>query len=170
MLFIIFILIFQYTVEQLECLAQWKDGSLHYLMGRLQYQGATSDEDRYRCFVYEKIQAPPSSAALSPAVVLMPSATSTAVAPPPERHRITILVAQSGDATCSGLTSPNEGSRTLRLTKGIYFYFIYFFKFFIYPTRKRNQKRQNDGSIEMSVYMQQQFILISIPPLSPCFR
>jgi hypothetical protein len=93
-------------------LAQWKDGSLRYLMGRLQHQGATSDEDRYRCFVYEKIQPPPSSSLLLPGGSGSPPA-------PAERHRpVTILLAQSGDATCSGLTSPTEGSRTLKLTKG----------------------------------------------------
>ncbi|KAI9551902.1 hypothetical protein GHT06_022237 [Daphnia sinensis] len=102
--------------EQLECLAQWKDGSLRYLMGRLQHQGATSDEDRYRCFVYEKIQAPSSSQSSSSSLTLPagsgPASGST------ERHRpVTILLAQSGDATCSGLTSPTEGSRTLKLTK-----------------------------------------------------
>jgi hypothetical protein len=94
-------------------LAQWKDGSLRYLMGRLQHQGATSDEDRYRCFVYEKIQPPPSSSSL-----LLPGGSGSPPAPA-ERHRpVTILLAQSGDATCSGLTSPTEGSRTLKLTKG----------------------------------------------------
>lgn len=84
------------TEEQLECLATWKEGSLRYLMGRVQHQGAISDEDRYRCFVYEKLASSNAS----------------------ERHRTTILLAQSGDASCSGLTSPTEGSRTLRLTKG----------------------------------------------------
>jgi hypothetical protein len=94
-------------------LAQWKDGSLRYLMGRLQHQGATSDEDRYRCFVYEKIQPPPSSSSL------LLSGGSGSPPAPAERHRpVTILLAQSGDATCSGLTSPTEGSRTLKLTKG----------------------------------------------------
>jgi hypothetical protein len=47
--------------------------------------------------------------------LLLPGGTSA----PAERHRsVTILLAQSGDATCSGLTSPTEGSRTLKLTKG----------------------------------------------------
>ena len=89
------------TEEQLECLATWKEGSLRYLMGRVHQPGAIgSDEDSYRCFVYEKLQ---------------PASSSTAS----ERHRTTFLLAQSGDASCSGLTSPTEGSRTLRLTKGI---------------------------------------------------
>jgi hypothetical protein len=84
-------------------------------MGRLQHQGATSDEDRYRCFVYEKIQPPPSSSLSS---LLLPGGSGSPPAPA-ERHRpVTILLAQSGDATCSGLTSPTEGSRTLKLTKG----------------------------------------------------
>lgn len=122
------------TEEQLECLAQWKEGSLRYLMGRLQHQGATSDEDRYRCFVYEKVNAPlppPSSSSLSP---LVNSAAGVTV----DRHRQTILLAQSGDASCSGLTSPTEGSRTLKLTKGTHPNLIsvnlVFFKIFRSPS------------------------------------
>jgi len=46
----------------LECLAAWKDGSLRYLMGRVQHQGATSDEVRLN-----------------------------AIAPGPIRHDLTIL-------------------------------------------------------------------------------
>lgn len=99
-----------FTEEQLECLANWKDGSLRYMMGRVQHVGATSDEDRYRCFVYEKIQSGSNSAG---------SAASQSSSGTTDRHRNTILLAQSGDATCSGLTSPTEGSRTLKLTKGI---------------------------------------------------
>ncbi|KAH9642885.1 hypothetical protein HF086_005167 [Spodoptera exigua] len=42
------------TVEELECLATWKEGSLRFLVGKLHHNHATSNEDRYRCFVYEK--------------------------------------------------------------------------------------------------------------------
>ena len=105
--------------EQLECLAQWKDGSLRYLMGRLQHQGATSDEDRYRCFVYEKIQPPPPSTSSSLSPLLLPSTSSSTSAGERHNRQPTFLLAQSGDATCSGLTSPTEGSRTLKLTKGM---------------------------------------------------
>lgn len=73
------------------CLAHWKDGSTRYLVGQLQHKMATSDEDRYRCFVWER--------------------RSTKI-------RQGYDVAQSGDATCNGLLSPTEGSRTMRLTKG----------------------------------------------------
>lgn len=41
-------------VEELECLATWKEGSLRFLVGKLHHNHATSNEDRYRCFVYEK--------------------------------------------------------------------------------------------------------------------
>lgn len=40
------------TVETLTCLALWRDGSMKYMMGKLEHQMATSDEDRYRCFVW----------------------------------------------------------------------------------------------------------------------
>jgi len=52
---------------------------------------ATTDEDRYRCFVYERNA---------------------------HDHPVTFRVAQSGDATCNGLLSATEGSRTMKLTKG----------------------------------------------------
>uniref|UniRef100_A0A1B6EC96 Ig-like domain-containing protein n=1 Tax=Clastoptera arizonana TaxID=38151 RepID=A0A1B6EC96_9HEMI len=80
------------TVEELVCLAWWKDGSTKYLVGQLQHKMATSDEDRYRCFVYEMKYSN-------------------------HGKGISYDVAQSGDATCSGLLSPTEGSRTMKLTK-----------------------------------------------------
>ncbi|XP_046980658.1 uncharacterized protein LOC124545759 [Schistocerca americana] len=78
------------TVEELVCLATWKEGSTRYLVGKLYHKTATTDEDRYRCFVYDRSQR--------------------------DGH-VTYNVAQSGDATCSGLLSATEGSRTMSLTK-----------------------------------------------------
>ncbi|BES94592.1 Hypothetical protein NTJ_07401 [Nesidiocoris tenuis] len=75
------------AVEELECLGTWKDSAMHYLVGRLHHKIATTDEERYRCFVYHK----------------------------PENHFYE--VAQSGEATCSGMVSPVEGSRTFKLTR-----------------------------------------------------
>lgn len=43
-------------VEELTCLATWKDGNARYLVGLVTHHHATSNEERYRCFVYEKIQ------------------------------------------------------------------------------------------------------------------
>ncbi|KAL1139757.1 hypothetical protein AAG570_006734 [Ranatra chinensis] len=74
------------SVEELECLATWRDSSINYLVGRLHHKMATTDEEMYRCFVYEK-------------------------------HDQRYLVAQSGEATCSGMTSALEGSRVIRLTR-----------------------------------------------------
>ncbi|EZA48163.1 hypothetical protein X777_14048, partial [Ooceraea biroi] len=82
------------AVEELECLATWKEGSSRYLVGRLHHGHASSNEDRYRCFVYEK-------------------AGGQTVQGSAEVYR----VAQSGDATCNGLFSPMEGSRTMTLRK-----------------------------------------------------
>ncbi|XP_066994092.2 uncharacterized protein [Anabrus simplex] len=81
------------AVEELVCLAAWKDGSTRYLVGKLHHSMAHTDEDRYRCFVFERI-------------------SSTGV----DTHT-RYNVAQSGDATCNGLLSATEGSRTMRLTK-----------------------------------------------------
>lgn len=83
-------LYFYFPVEELECLATWKDGSTRYLVGKLYHKMATSDEDRYRCFVYDQQHQ--------------------------HSHHQVYQVAQSGDATCNGLPSALEGSRTMKLT------------------------------------------------------
>lgn len=88
------------TVEELECLATWKEGSLRFLVGKLHHNHATSNEDRYRCFVYEKTNA-----------------TGTMKELPVPPSGIEYRVAQSGDATCNGLFSATEGSRTMALKR-----------------------------------------------------
>jgi hypothetical protein len=82
-------------VEELQCLATWKEGSSRYLVGKVHHNHATSNEDRFRCFVYEKA-----------------SAASEAL------DGVDYRVAQSGDATCNGLFSATEGSRTMILKRG----------------------------------------------------
>lgn len=67
------------TVEELTCLATWKDGNSRYLVGLVSHHHATSNEERYRCFVYEKIAGGSKEAEYK--------------------------LAQSGDATCNGLDS-----------------------------------------------------------------
>lgn len=86
------------TVEELECLAAWKEGSLRFLVGKLHHNHATSNEDRYRCFVYEKTN----------------SISSASVK---DGDDVEYRVAQSGDATCNGLFSATEGSRTMALKR-----------------------------------------------------
>ncbi|XP_066144281.1 uncharacterized protein [Euwallacea fornicatus] len=79
-------------VEELICLATWKEGSTKYLIGKIAQgnrRSLTSDEDQYRCFIYQRGK---------------------------EDGKIVYNIAQSGDATCSGLQSPTEGSRTMKLT------------------------------------------------------
>ena len=78
--------------EQLECQARWRDGSRHFMVGKLKHPHAANDEDKFRCFVYEYKDV--------------------------ERPSEGIYLAQSGDATCNGLFSPREGPRTLKLKKG----------------------------------------------------
>lgn len=95
MVFFYFIKMLFLTVEELECIAVWKEGSSRYLVGKLHHNHATSNEDRFRCFVYEK------------------ASTSTEVL-----DGVDYRVAQSGDATCNGLFSAIEGSRTMTLKKG----------------------------------------------------
>ncbi|KAI8428749.1 hypothetical protein MSG28_007434 [Choristoneura fumiferana] len=90
------------TVEELECLATWKEGSLRFLVGKLHHNHATSNEDRYRCFVYEK-----TNGIASNSMKEGPSTTGD----------VEYRVAQSGDATCNGLFSATEGSRTMALKR-----------------------------------------------------
>ncbi|XP_051163097.1 uncharacterized protein LOC127282706 [Leptopilina boulardi] len=107
--------------EELECLATWKEGSSRYLVGRLNHDHATSNEDRYRCFVYERADQSvqgnlnrPSGIGLenNEQEILLSNGLAM------ENSSIEIFnVAQSGDATCNGLFSPMEGSRTMKLTK-----------------------------------------------------
>ncbi|XP_049865716.1 uncharacterized protein LOC126366593 isoform X3 [Pectinophora gossypiella] len=90
------------AVEELECLATWKEGSLRFLVGKLHHNHATSNEDRYRCFVYEKTNGIASSAGKEG---------------PASPAGVEYRVAQSGDATCNGLFSATEGSRTMALKR-----------------------------------------------------
>lgn len=83
---------FPFAVEELTCLASWRDGSMKYMVGKLEHKMTSTDEDRYRCFVWNNSQ-----------------------------DNRNYNVAQSGDATCNGLPSATEGSRTMRLTQGKWF-------------------------------------------------
>uniref|UniRef100_A0A182NMJ5 Uncharacterized protein n=1 Tax=Anopheles dirus TaxID=7168 RepID=A0A182NMJ5_9DIPT len=75
------------SVEELTCLAWWKDGNSRYLVGLVSHHHATSNEERFRCFVYEKLSG--------------------------SEYKL----AQSGDATCNGLESAEVGSRIMTLKK-----------------------------------------------------
>ena len=79
------------AVEQMECLAHWKEGSKHYMVAEMSHDHVHSDENRYRCFVYEKSG---------------------------KAENRTVTMAQSLSATCNGLWSPTEGWRTFKMEKG----------------------------------------------------
>jgi len=77
--------------EELQCLAQWKEGSHNYLLGKLRRDRTiVTNEESYRCFIFERTK----------------------------NGHLGYNVAISGDATCTGLSSPTEGERTLTFTKG----------------------------------------------------
>ncbi|XP_050546944.1 uncharacterized protein LOC126908689 [Daktulosphaira vitifoliae] len=86
------------TLEEVECIAGWKEGSYRFLVGRVHHSNGIpmSTEDRFRCFIYER---------------------TTTQRQVKGGSDIEYRVAQSGDATCSGLFSPLEGSRTMILKK-----------------------------------------------------
>jgi len=75
------------TVESVECLAQWKEGSTYYFLGLISHDhvSAFDYEDRFRCFAYQEIFQG-------------------------------YLISQSGDAQCT-LHSAKEGDKTMTLKK-----------------------------------------------------
>ena len=89
-------------MEEIQCLAVWKEGSYRYLVGKVSNHHIAVGEDHYRCFVFEK------SGSL-PQIPLESDST-----PDPD---VEYRIAQSGDATCTGLFSPAEGSRTMILKR-----------------------------------------------------
>ena len=107
-------------------MATWKEGSSRYLVGRLHNGHSSSSEDRYRCFVYERAGQAVGSMSRAAAALAVVNAGDQDALPAngidgnPEVY----TVAQSGDATCNGLFSPMEGSRTMTLTKGNKYYMI----------------------------------------------
>ena len=103
-------------------MATWKEGSNRYLVGRLNHDHASSNEDRYRCFVYERADQSVQgnlNRATGMGLETSDQEVSMSNGPVTEGSSVEIYnVAQSGDATCNGLSSPMEGSRTMNLTKG----------------------------------------------------
>ena len=77
-----------YSVEEVSCVAKWKEGSTFYFLGLLNNSHVQPDdyERRFRCFAYSKIFQ--------------------------GYH-----VAQSGDAECN-LPNAMEGDRTMVLKQG----------------------------------------------------
>lgn len=70
---------------ELECLATWKESSTHNLVARLHAPRKTSDEDSYRCFIYE------------------------------QTSNNSWNLAQSEDASCTGLISVKEAAKTFKM-------------------------------------------------------
>ncbi|XP_020280717.1 uncharacterized protein LOC109853237 [Pseudomyrmex gracilis] len=79
------------NTEELQCLAVWNDGRNKYLVGTLKGRSAVGNGKTYRCFLYEE--------------------------KPHRQGKINYLLAQSGDPTCTGLTTVFEGSSTIKLMK-----------------------------------------------------
>ncbi|XP_070154200.1 uncharacterized protein [Polyergus mexicanus] len=75
---------------ELECLAHWREGSSNYMVVRMnsdRNDRKRSDEESYRCFIYTK----------------------------PSNN--TWHLAQSSDASCSGLVSVTEAAKTFKMTQ-----------------------------------------------------
>ncbi|KAG1680689.1 hypothetical protein GQR58_012223 [Nymphon striatum] len=76
----------QSSVETLTCLATWKEGPVSYLIGKLDHKMVSTDDDRFRCFVYENV-----------------------------RRTNELVISQSEDATCNGLRESADGDRVMNL-------------------------------------------------------
>ena len=76
----------------MECIGHWKEGSTRYFVGRLKGRRAVTDEDRYRCFAWERVRN--------------------------DKDPLDYRMAQSGDATCNGVFSAYDGAKNLRIRKG----------------------------------------------------
>lgn len=87
--------------EVLSCYGEWKEGSTRYLVGKMTHKITRTDEDRFRCFVFERLSQGTSD-------------DDEAINDAPNEG---YLLAQSGDATCDGLSTVYEGSRIMKLTK-----------------------------------------------------
>lgn len=88
---------------------------MKYMVGKLEHKMTSTDEDRYRCFVYN------------------------------EGENKVYDVAQSGDATCNGLPSATEGSRTMKLTKGktVIIFFTILVTLYFFQLLHQNQGLQS---------------------------
>jgi len=104
-------------------MATWKEGSSRYLVGKMQRIHAKTNEDRFRCFVYEQA-TPPGGSLLEndetlPRYYHQLGAEGVPGIGTPNHGSghggVLFYVAQSGDATCNGLSSGTEGSRTMTL-------------------------------------------------------
>lgn len=107
------------AVEELECVATWKEGSLRYLVGKISHNHITSNEDRFRCFVYEKTNSLQSSENILGHNEEYSTFLNSENGFGGNKlyDNVDFRLAQSGDATCNGLFSPMEGSRTMTLKK-----------------------------------------------------
>ncbi|XP_043239515.1 uncharacterized protein LOC122390532 [Amphibalanus amphitrite] len=80
------------SVEEMECLGMWKEGSARYLVTRRVSPNIARHEDAFRCFIYER-------------------------AKPQEQPLLDYHLAESAEATCSGLFSTSDGSTRLSLRR-----------------------------------------------------
>ena len=79
-------------MEEVECIGQWHEGSTKYFVGKITSDRALTPEDQYRCFAWEKSRS--------------------------DSDSLDYRMGQSGDATCNGVFTANDGSKTLKIKKG----------------------------------------------------
>jgi len=103
------------AVEELTCLATWKDGNSRYLVGLVSHHHAISNEERYRCFVYEKISSLMGKKSPCKQLEHCVWAFITHTGGPSmlSSKDAEYKLAQSGDATCNGLDSAEVSIETV---------------------------------------------------------
>lgn len=87
--------------EELVCLGSWKDGTDHYFAGKINHSHVSTNEDRYRCFMYEK-------------------ARHDHFAPDSEDDEDTEplwRLTMSNDAACQSLNSVRDAAKIMKLRK-----------------------------------------------------
>ena len=97
---------FVFAEEEMTCLAQWKEGSSRYLVAMMNHSHVYTDEARYRCFVFQKVQGSNKAGG---------GGNNGG-----HRGETVFKMAQSNQASCLGLWSVDEGYKTFTLKKRKY--------------------------------------------------
>lgn len=109
------------AAEEVECIANWRDGQFHFLVGKIHHTHAVTDnEEKFRCFMYDYKTNSSATDVMGKPWKTFPGEDESDIVIQSAR------IAISADATCNGLFSPGDGSRTLKLDRGKQKSFAYF--------------------------------------------
>lgn len=98
--------------EELSCLATWKEGSSHYLVASMNHSHIYTDNERYRCFVYQRQRPHHQQSHHHHHQIHEDDGTG-----PNDSPEVIYKMAQSNQASCLGLWSVDEGYKTFTFKK-----------------------------------------------------